>query len=62
MLTGFADELSADEVKAAGVRLLLKKPATVRDLAGAVQELLTTRMPAIGAQLDLPNVVTASLS
>ncbi|MEP6572572.1 MAG: PAS domain S-box protein [Gemmatimonadota bacterium] len=40
MLTGFTDGLSAGEAEAVGVRQLLKKPVTSRDLACAMKDLL----------------------
>jgi PAS domain S-box-containing protein len=40
LLTGFIEELPADLVAAAGVKMALKKPVTVRELANAVRELI----------------------
>jgi PAS domain S-box-containing protein len=44
MVTGFTDGLSTETVMAAGVRRLVKKPATASDLAAAMQALLADKV------------------
>jgi PAS domain S-box-containing protein len=46
LLTGFIEELPADLVAAAGVKMALKKPVTVRELANAVRDLIAAPTPA----------------
>jgi CheY-like chemotaxis protein len=45
MLSGYADQVPADQLADAGIHQLLLKPVTIGDLATAVQTLLGSSPP-----------------
>jgi len=43
LLTGFIENLPAEAIRAAGVRRVLKKPVTLRELGVALREVLAPK-------------------